>query len=795
MLQDARFAIRLLRKQPGFTAIAVLTLALSIGVSTALFSVIDAALLHPLPFPHPEQLAEAYVATPSSGGRLSKTYPSVSDARAWRSSAVITASAVVRDNPSKTMIDAGGGPERVIVNEISDGYLNVCGVRPILGRDIAERDVAVGVPSVVLLGYDYWLSRFNANPDVIGRSVRFSEKRSWAGPEGVATIVGVLPKGFYLRVSMWRSQSLEAPYALLDKRGTGASTIVRLRAGTSLDDAAHALTAVIRSQPGELPQTEVQLRSFIQETTSGYAPTVNVLASAVGLILVIGCVNVAGLLLTRGATRRPEFAIRASIGAGRGRLIRQLLTESVILAAIGGAVGVLLAWLALDGLVALVPLQLPTTSAVAVNGVVLTFALALSLVTAIAFGLVPAWKISRVSLHHRLSSGGRHGGALTGRGGQMLIAVEVALAVVLVSGAGLLLKSFARTTSVDLGIEPSMFMTLDATPISQEPAALTQYYRDLRDRLRGLPGVAEVSAVDDMPVGDRSNTSFFEVEGHRNRLSATRRNVMPGYLEAMGQRLVEGRVPPEAEVNISGPFFLINETAARAWFPDGHTIGRHITMFPKLVGAITGVVADVRQNGPLSRPGAELLVLSTQPMTRAMRMIIRPMPGARVPSDALRKAALDIGPTAFVEDVRSGTDWVALHVVTPRRRTLLFGLLGGLGLVLTLVGAFGITAYAVTRRTQEMAVRMAFGAEPRQVVRQIVIGSVGPALIGALAGLGAAYLSLRVIAKFLFQVSATDPATLAAACAVVALAVGIAAWLPARRTARVDPAKVLREVQ
>lgn len=794
--QDIRYALRLLRKQPGFTATAIATLALGLGVSTVLFSVIDASLLRPLPFSHPEQLVEANITVPSPrSGRTSSLGPSLDDTRRWRALPAVAASAVVRDNSTKTLIDPGTGPERVIVNEVSEGYLSVCGLAPMLGRDVVAADVAAGAPPVVLIGYDYWISHYDASRDAIGRSIRFTEKWSWAGPAGVATIVGVAPKGFYPRVAMWRAQTIEAPVKGTDRRGTGTSTIIRLRAGVTIDEAARALSIDTKADDagkGPGAAAGVALRSVLQETRSDYISTVNILSGAVGVILVIGCVNVAGLLLARGATRRQEFAIRASIGAGRFRLVRQLLTESVVLAVAGGLAGVFLAWAFLDGLVSLVPLSLPSSSAVAINGVVLTFALVLSLGTSILFGLVPAFNVSRVSLNRALGSG-RQGSALTGRTGQLLIGVEVALAVVLVTAGGLLLNSFARANAVDVGLDPSAFVTIEATPVSQEPAVLTQYYRDLVDRIRALPGVEAVSAVDVLPMGETSNTTFFKVEGDPADTGATRRNVMPEYTTALGQAIVQGRRPSAAELGAGGALFMINETAARAWFPDGRAVGRSIATFDKLTGTIVGVVRDVRQDGPLYDPDPEVLVFSREPISSAMNVIVRPVPGGRVSSEALRNAAASIGPAVFVERVRSGSAWFADRIVKSLRRTLLFGLLGVLGLLLTVVGVFGITAYAVTRRTSEVAVRMALGAEPLQVVRQLVASSVVPAAIGAAVGLGIALWSTKAIEKFLFHVAPNDPATLGGVAVFVALAAGAAAWFPARRAAKVDPVSALRE--
>jgi putative ABC transport system permease protein len=796
--QDVGYALRLFRRQPGYSAMAMLTLALGVGAATALFSVIDAAVLHPLPYVHPERLANALVvAPPDPQGRSSKYAPSLAELRLWRSLPSVAASATFRPSAPVSVVDAGGGPERVVVSVMSEGMLEVCGLPPVIGRGLTEADVSAGAPPVVLLGYRYWRSHFAGRADVLGKTVRFVDANGWAGPPGTATIVGVVPESFFPAAAMWRGLAIDTKFKTDLRRGSGRDVVLRLAPGASIADvASEAATLANRDAAAADRVAGVELTSWLSESSSGYASTLNVLAGAVALVLVIGCINIAGLLFARGAARRPELAIRASVGATRSRLIRQLFTESAVLAAIGGGTGVLLAWLFLDTLTALVPLRLPSSSTVAINGPVLAAALVLSVVTAILFGIAPAVAASRVSIAGSLGGGGRHGGTFSRRIGQVLIAVEVALAVVMLAGAGLLVRSLLATTSVDVGLDPSKFVSIDVAPLSQEPDVLTAYYRDVADRLRAMPGVAAVGVASSFPIGGRtSQVGFFRVGSPGSRsLGATQRNVTPGYVEAIGQRLVRGRIPTTAELS-GDPLLVINESAAAEWFPGGDAIGRAVVSSPDRSATVVGVIADVRQDGPLSKPRSEVLVYSTAPVTSPMWVLVRAAPGVRLSTTELRHVASDIGPRVFVDEIRTGADWLSDRVQTPRHRAALFGLLGGLGLVLTLVGTFGVTGYAVTRRTQEIAVRMAFGARPGQVVATVLAASLWPAAIGALAGLGAAFLSTRVIATFLFQVSPTDPVTLVAVCALVALAAALAAWLPARRTSRVDPVQVLRQVQ
>jgi predicted permease len=796
VVQDVRYAVRLLRRQPGFTLLAVITLALGIGAATALFSVIDAAVLRPLPFPHPEQLVEVTaVGTPDPKGRVSRTAPSLADVRVWQGLPTVTAAAMFRPSAPKAVVDSGGGPERLAISIMSEGLLDVCGMHPVIGRAFMQPDVAKGAAPVTLLGYHYWSRQFAGQADVLGKMVRFIDANAWSGAPATATIVGVLPEDFFPDIDLWRPTPLDE--RAVDKRGSGQTVLARLAPRVTTNDAAVAMLAGSRERVANAGDVaSFRLDSWLDEVRSGYASTLNMLGSAVALVLVIGCINVAGLLFARGSARGAEFAIRASIGAGRGRIVRQLLTESAVLAALGCALGVFLAWLCLDALLPLVPLSVPESATVSINGVVLAFAVGLSGVTALLFGLVPAWSSSNVSLVVSMGSGGRHGSGFSTRAGQALIAVEVALAVVLLAASALLGKSLMVATSVDVGVDPDRFITLDVAPISQEPGVLTAYYRDLRARVRALPGVEAVGLSDSFPIGGRGfSQRFLWLDGARAvTASAISRDVRSGYVEALGQRVVRGRVPPESEL-AEAPALLINETAAAEWFPDEDALGRSVTLMPNQPATIVGITADVRQSGPLYKPDAEMLQLSKAAITGSMWVIIRPEPGAHVSTNDLRRIANDIGPAVFVEDIRSGADWAADRVASPRHRAALFGLLGGLGLVLTLVGTFGVTAFAVSRRAPEMAVRMAFGAAPAQVVRRVLAASAWPVVFGTATGLGFSFVATRVVAKFLFEVSPTDPSTFTVVAVLVAAAGVVAAWIPARRTSRVDPVQVLREVR
>lgn len=788
VLQDVRYAFRLWRRQPGFAIAAIVTLASGIGISTALFSVIDAALLRPLPYPHPEQLVSVTVEEKDSSGEIRRTGASLNDARDWRDgSHAISAAGIMRAMPMPMVVDAGAGPERVNVSEIAEGCLELYQMAPLLGHGLTRTDLSAGAPHVALLGYRYWQSHFAGRRDVLGRVVRFAD-------EGPATVIGVLPADFYPRTALWRPHTNFNHSDMSDRRGMGTDAYARLRPGVSLPMAEAEMTDVARRvarERGQSTDVRVTLEPLRTSTVSGYGTTISILTAAVGFVLLIACVNVAGLLMARGTARQSELAIRASIGAGRGRLVRQLLTESLVLAVAAAVLGAMIAWAALDSLVSLIPLDLPYSSSPTLNLSVLAFSIALSAATSLAFGLMPAITLSRaavalgaVSGHRRLGSS-----AFSRRSGQLLIGVEVATAIMLLVGAGLMVRSLNRAMSVDIGFNPDAVTVMNVAPVTQTPAALSHFYPALLERLRAHPAIASVGAVAFMPLGGLDTFGFASSPAQESQ-GVRLRQALPGYVEAMGLTVIEGRIPLPAEFD-SGRFVMLNKAAATTLFPDSNAVGKAITL-SRNTREVVAVVADIRQDGPTHEAAAEVIWLASRNIREPMSVVIRARPGARLNPAELREVAKTIDAESFVEEIGPVRDLVTETVAKPRHRTLLFSLLGGLGFVLTLVGIFGTTAYAVARRTQEIGVRMAFGASAVQVVRVIVSDAAWPVAAGLLVGLGGATLGTKVIAQFLFQTTPTDPGTFAVVAIVLAIAGGLAAWIPARRAARVDPVAALR---
>ena len=795
LLQDVRYAIRRLLRQRGSSIVGALTLALGIGASTAIFSVVDAAMLRPLPYPSPEQLVTVNVEITRPDGSTSRPTTSMADMRLWQQADAVFSAVAGRGSAFRGQIVEGPEPARIQVSRFTESYLSMHGVTPLLGRDFTREDTEFGAPAVVLLGYGFWQSRYAGRPEVIGETIRLDDD--------VATIIGVLPASFAADVPVARP--LQVPPEEVPRRGTGRVSVYgRLRPGLTVDQAGADLSARMASAPlpdGSAMPVRVIVSSRLESIVSRYQTTVNIIVGAVGLILLLACVNVAGLLLARGAARQSELAVRASLGAGRPRLIRQLLTESGVLALAGGVAGVFLAWLSLDAIVANIPISLPANTPVTLNLRVLAATVALLVPTVLLFGLAPAMSLSRVRIGPALARGGRQpGSSLTRRGSQVLVATEVALAVVLVAAAGLMLRSFARLSSVDLGFNPDGLITMEVLPLDRDPAAHKAYYTALVQRVRTIPGVASVGLVDNFPLGG-GGTTFTFLRGSGEPGGAGVFDTLPGYFETIDVGLISGRLPTDADYASGLRGVVIDEAAAREFFPDGPAVGRQVSRAAGDTAepwTVLGVIANLRHGGPLGPPNENFpqVFFPLEPtefdLNLAMTVVLRPSGGVPDLGNRLRDAAQSIGPRVLIERIRTANDSLGDHLITPRRRTVLLSLLGGLGLVLALIGVFGMTAYAVERRTSEIGVRMAFGARPSQVVTTMVRDSAVPIVFGTLLGLGGAALTTRVIESFLFETAPTDAATFAAVALALVAAGCLAALVPALRAARVDPVATLR---
>jgi putative ABC transport system permease protein len=780
VLLDIRHAVRLFSKEPAFFAAAVATLAVGFGLSTTLFTIIDAAFVRPLPYPRPHELVALTVSHTEGDGTVSLD-PSLHDLRTWRQlGRVFSHVGSGSDLVSRGEIVEAGDANRVRVGEVSEDFLEVFGVSPTLGRPVYAEDTKPGAPLVALLGHAYWRTGFGGDAGVIGRVIRLAGEP--------ATVIGVLPSGFYDETAVWRPVRLSVEDRT--SRGSGMPVIGRLGRGVTFETARQELTQLMR-QPttrsglGEGRDVRVELTSMRDLETGGSGRILLVLSGGVALVLLIACVNVAGLLLARGAAREAEFAIRAAIGAGRARLVRQLLTESVVLSAAGAVVGATIAWMSRSFLIGVIPIALPPNTSLSLNLRVLAVTAGVSVASSVGIGILPAFRATRARL---ASTGHGHAAALSRRSGHWLVASEIALAVVLLVGAGLMVRSLQRLARVDVGFEPDAFFTLEVEPVDPAPAVRMQYYPALLDAIRRLPGVAAVGAVDSAPLA--SGLRYISLRDPRGGVAV--REILPGYFETIGLRVVRGRPLNDSDQIAPASVALINQHAAMKLFAETVPVGQFLQVAGEAQPRrILGVVGDIRPRGPLSRPTAELYLpygFRTPPLTALVRM----RSSARFPAEGLRQVARTIGPHVVVNAVRSGSDALGRTVATPRRRTQLLVVLGGLGLVLAVVGIFSVTAYTVARRTREIGTRMALGAGAARVVFEVVADVGRPLVLGVFIGLGGAFYATRLISSFLFQTSPHDPATMAAVGTVVSVAAVLASWLPARRAARVDPVVALK---
>lgn len=795
IVQDIRFGLRLLLKHRAFSLAAILTLAVGIGVSAALFSVIDSALLRPLPYPHPEQLVSIDVEVPNNSGGTSRYAPSMSDVRAWRDAvSVLSHIGAGRVGGFMPLIVDAGTPERRKVGDPSEDFLETYGVTPVIGRALTESDTREGAPAVALLGYSYWQTRLAGDAAVIGRTIRIDGTPT--------TVVGVVQKGFYPDTAIWRPQQFQASF--LNRRGSGKPVVARLQPGITIETAAKELTRLAAADitNGPTPVApRVLLTSLYADETRGYGATIRTLAWAVSLLLAIACVNVTGLLLARGTIREGELAIRASIGAGRGRLIRQLLTESLLVAMAAGVLGVCCAWLTLDALVSILPLSLPENSPPTINLFVLGSALALACATAVIIGLMPAISLSRAgqTLGTHLSTAGRRvGSSFSKRRGQLLVSLQVAVALVLLSGSGLAARSLARLLAVDVGYDPDRVLTMEVEPLDQSGDVRARYYADLVQTLRAAPEFEAISAIDQISLGGGGSYRFPTTETGQ-AVSGPQRTIMPGYFEALGVRPIAGRLLADGDSSSGESPVVINDVSARTFFNDA-PIGQTVRTDGKdaRVFRIVGVVRNIRHGGPQSRVQPEMYMLPEPAVggrdewRTTMAIVMRLRKGASISEKRLHEMAESIGPRVLVGRIRSAHELVGEKVATPRNRVVLFSVLGGFGLALTLVGVFSVTAYAVARRTREIGIRTAFGARPHQLVMAFVADAAKPTAIGILLGVAGAYYATRLLKPFLFQTTPGEPATLAVVAGVIGVATCLAAWIPARRATRVDPVIALR---
>jgi putative ABC transport system permease protein len=793
--QDVRFGARTLRKNPGFTAVAVLTLALGIGANTAIFSVVEGVLLRPLPYKDPSRLVMV------SEKNLKRGFPEFDvtppDFIAWRAqNQVFSSMAAIRGHDYA--LTGAGTAEREQAAEVSPEFFGILGVPPELGRGLQASDDDPGKPPAVVISHRLWRDELAGDPHVIGRVLALDSKPY--------TVVGVMPPSFvppFGEIQIWTD-------LLLDDGMRAAqgfhdlSVIARLRPGTSLRQA----DADIQTISGQLETKNLAynagwsalLRPLQEEIIGDIRTALLVLQGAVSFVLLIACANVANLQLARASARLREMAIRGALGAGRARIVRQILTENFLLAVVGSALGLLLAWLGTGALLALDQGGIPRQSEVGINGYVLGFAVALAFATALLFGLVPALQSSSINLTGALKQGAGGRGPSAGRLRSFLVVSEVALALVLLVGGGLLVRSFRLLLGVPSGLNSENVLTFSVTlPDAEYPKRedAEAFFRRLIARVQQIPGVDSAGAVSYLPLSNQHYILRFRIEGQEplsplQATSAEFRVVTPDYFLTMGIPLLRGREFTDADGPGAARLAMINQSMAIRFFANADPIGQNIIILGVAPYRIVGIVGDVRQFGLDRSPKPEIYAAQNQEglssLTIVARTKIPPLALASTITNQVRALDSDLP----VYDVRSMQQVVDTSVGDKRFSTYLFAIFSLLALALAAIGIYGVTSFTVARGTREIGIRMALGARQEDVLRQVLWSAARLAVIGIVAGILGSFALTRLLKSLLFGVRPSDPLTLTIAVGVLASTALLACWIPARRASRVDPMVSLR---
>ncbi|HYO78070.1 MAG TPA: ABC transporter permease [Thermoanaerobaculia bacterium] len=800
LLLDLRYAVRNLRKARGFAAVAILTLAIALGANTAIYSIFSAILLRPLPFPDAGELV-AVRGSSAQHSELVFSLPSYDDVRKQARSF----EHVAGYRSLSAFLFGGSEPELLSGGTVTANLFPLLGVKPLLGRTFTERDDAPGQSSLIAISYELWQRRFGGDPTVVGRSIRI-------GP-GSSTVIGVMPRGFKFpvestnRVDFWIPLR-QAP--LSETRGAGWITVVaRLRDGVSIAQANAELEVIAARMAAQHPDhnTGVSYRALNLHdlVVSGVRPALLMLTAAVSVVLLIGCANVANLLLARAAARDRESSIRAAVGATRARLIRQLLVESLLLSLIAGAIGLLLAIWGVDVLVALAPADTPRIDAITLDASAALFALVLSVLTGILFGLAPALSASKTNLAEALKDGSRGStdGHNRNRTRNALVIAEIALSVVLLAGAGLLLRSFLRLNAIDPGydyrgaIAARVTVSASAFP---EPQDVVQFHRRALEELRAIPGVTAVGGASELPLMDETTTTY-GVEG-RPQAAPGKEPVAaviwasPNYFEALGNTALRGRTITDRDGPNAPPSVVVSETLARQSFGSENPVGKRLLVnIPEEDGGgvrtIVGVVRDIRSVSLTEQPRPAFYLPVLQAPYRYFNFVVR-APNAASLGSSVRAALRKVDRDQAIYDVRTLDEMRSAALGNRRFILVLVGLLATLALVLAAVGIYSIVSYSVARRIPEIGIRMALGAEPRDIFRLVVRQAVRLVGAGLIAGIVIALATTRLMTALLYGITTSDPVTFFSICFIIGGIALIASYVPALRATKVDPLVAIR---
>jgi putative ABC transport system permease protein len=797
--QDLRFGARMLLKQPSFTLIAVLTLALGIGANTAIFSIVNAVLLRPFPYKEPERLV-ILRENISGGVNSSVSYPNFAD---WRAQSALCDSIVaVRVNESFNLTGVGE-PERLQGRLVSAEFFSTLGIKPLAGRDFLPEEDRPGATPAAILSYEFWQRRFGADLSIIGRQLSLNDQSF--------TVVGVAPPNFQFGMDA----DVTVPIGLQAERfrARGADpgvrpVVARLKPGVSEQQAEAELNMIAARLEQQYPESNKERRVRVTPLHETFVGAVRqpllILLGAVGLVLLIACANVANLLLVRSSARQKELAVRVALGASRGAIIRQLLTESVLLAALGAALGVLLAFWGASLIAAQLPEGVPRLDEARVDALVLVFTLAVSLLTGLLFGLAPALQASRPNLSEGLKEGERGSSGRRHWLRSVLVIGEVALTLTLLVGAGLLIQSFRRVLDVDPGFNPRNLLMMQVSVNNPDGQQIANFFEQLYQKVRDLPGVKAVAVSNGLPFGVANRPIFF-IEGRpdqENKPSTIRYTVSADYFQTMGIELIKGRVFNAQDTRDSPRVVIIDEALARFALPNEDPLGKRLMMSRagpsyEIVGVVRHVEHDsLDRQAPASAQfytNFNQIPLQGLPNNvRRINVLVRAEVEPLSLASAVRGQIAALNKDQAIFNVRT-MEQVVTQSVAPRRFSMmLLTLFAVVALALASLGIYGLMSYAVTQRAREIGVRMALGAQSGAVLRLMIGQGMTLALVGVALGLVASVALTRAMKNLLFGVSATDPATFAAIALLLALVALLACWIPARRATKVDPMIALR---
>ena len=789
--QDLKYAVRALLSSPAFTLTALFTLALGIGANAAIFSAVRTVLLEPLPFSEPDRIVRAWHANPANGvARGTVSEPDFLDWKRTSQTIDTMGGFWFVDGMSGIDLTGTGNPERLSSTLVTDGFFETLGARPLFGRTLIADDQVAGRNRVVVISHGLWTRRFASDPSIVGRSITLNKDPF--------EVVGVMPAEFTYpagrRIDVWIPLSYFGPDQIGRVRAARfLAVIARLKTGITEPQFANELSAIAERLSREYSEnvgwTSVTTAPIDESIVGDVRRPLMVLMAAVGLLLLMACVNIAGLLLARASGRQAELAVRAALGAGRARLARQLATESLTLALAGGAVGIALGFIAVRAFAAWGGAELPRPAALRIDGVVLAFTAGLSIISGLAFGLFPAVKAS-TNPEHALRAGSR--GAVGGTGQRLrsvLVVVEVGLAVVLVAGAALAAKSLVRLLAVDPGFRPANALVITISVPS------VQHYTAILDGIRGIPGVEAAGSIRDLPLQAKGETVRPDIAGRPTPPGGSPlvqwHHVSTDYFKAMGIPLRRGRAFELTDRRGSQFVVMINEEFARRTWPGEDAVGKALR-FGQTEIPVIGVVANVRQGG-LSEPvEPAVYVHALQQFRSRMTIVIRTAGDPLRFADVVRREIWSKNPDQTITTVTTLDDVLGESVARPRLLAWLLGAFGTIGLTLGALGIFGVLAFAVSQRRREIGVRMALGASPRSVLRLIVMQGMLLASLGVVLGVAGAAVLTRSMESVLFGIEPADPLTFAEVVAVLLGTAALASWLPARRALAIDPVTALR---